>query len=140
MQQSSPFSSPLENWKRGIFFSRGSFSFSRQRDYYDILFFFFYRAFLFILVSRGEIISLRNVFNFFFLPLNGRNVRRGMMFNLLKERQAIRDSFSFFFFFSIITFAYWFDVFIIFCFSLHGEITLLLLLLLDVSFSLGNSS
>ena len=45
------------------------------------------------------------------------------------------------FFFSIITFAYWFDVFIIFCFSLHGEITLLLLLLLlDVSFSLGNSS
>lgn len=102
---------------------------------------FFYRAFLFILVSRGEIISLRNVFNFFFfLPLNGRNVRRGMMFNLLKERQAIRDSFSFFFFFSIITFAYWFDVFIIFCFSLHGEITLLLLLfLLDVSFSLGNS-
>lgn len=44
------------------------------------------------------------------------------------------------FFLSIITFAYWFDVFIIFCFSLHGEITLLLLLLLDVSFSLGNSS
>lgn len=97
----SPVRFPVR-WRTGrgvFFFLVDPFRFRAKGIIMTSCFSFFYRAFLFILVSRGEIISLRNVFNFFFfLPLNGRNVRRGMMFNLLKERQAIRDFFSFFFF------------------------------------------
>lgn len=58
--------------------------------------FFIVRSFLFWF-REVKLFPFVTSLIFFFLPLNGRNVRRGMMFNLLKERQAIRDSFSFFF-------------------------------------------